>query len=227
MPVRFRVSTQAKTARIIVGPERPLELIVPAGTKLTEAQSFLIDKRPWIEEKIAKSKEIASRPARLGLAKPDKVWLHMQETPVVVREGVTGAQLDGWRLLLGARAGEDAIDRWYRRQARKEVLTSVDREAKRLNLAYQSFAIRDPKTRWGSCSRRRNLSFSWRLMIAPVEVLDYVVVHELCHLQEPNHSKAFWRLLEAVMPGWQEHDRWLREHGRELREWRPVLARDI
>ncbi|HLE99706.1 MAG TPA: M48 family metallopeptidase [Gaiellaceae bacterium] len=83
-----------------------------------------------------------------------------------------------------------------------------------------------PWTRWGSCSHRGNLSFSWRLLLAPDEVLEYVVVHELCHIREPSHQKPFWRLLESVRPGWQGRARWLREHGQELRDYRPAAALD-
>jgi len=88
---------------------------------------------------------------------------------------------------------------------------------------FRSVAIRDPRTRWGSCSRRGNLSFSWRLLLAPADVLHYVVVHELCHLREPSHQKAFWRLLGSVQPGWQRELRWLREHGQELHDYRPEV----
>lgn len=103
---------------------------------------------------------------------------------------------------------------------------AVEREAQRLGLQYGRFTIRDQRTRWGSCSRMGNLSFSWRLLAAPAEVLEYVIVHELCHLREPSHQKPFWRLLEAVRPGWQEHARWLREHGpgTALRDYKPAAA---
>jgi predicted metal-dependent hydrolase len=116
-----------------------------------------------------------------------------------------------------------ALDRWYRREAGSTIESVVERQAARLGSArlaldYASVAVRDQKTRWGSCSRKDNLSFSWRLVIAPPEVLEYVVVHELLHLREPNHSKAFWRLLEAARPCWQEQARWLREHGQELHD---------
>jgi len=117
-----------------------------------------------------------------------------------------------------------AIERWYRREARRRILEVASREAKRLGLEYGSVGIRDPRTRWGSCSRRGNLSFSWRLLLAPPEVLEYVVVHELCHLRVSNHSKAFWRALEAARPGWQDQARWLREHGQELHDYRPAVA---
>ena len=98
------------------------------------------------------------------------------------------------------------------------------RESGRLGLHYGSVGIRDPRTRWGSCSTSGNLSFSWRLVVAPADVLEYVVVHELCHLREPSHQKPFWRLLTAARPGWEAQARWLREHGQELHDYAPGRA---
>lgn len=82
--------------------------------------------------------------------------------------------------------------------------------------SYNTIAIREQKTRWGSCSSNGTLSFHWRLMMAPPHVLDYVVVHELCHLTHMNHSKAFWGLVEQVMPDYKRYQNWLKEHGSEL-----------
>lgn len=81
---------------------------------------------------------------------------------------------------------------------------------------YHRITIRDQKTRWGSCSAKGTLSFNWRLMLAPPAVLDYVVVHELCHLTHMDHSKAFWQAVENVCPDYRTHRRWLKEHGHEL-----------
>lgn len=81
---------------------------------------------------------------------------------------------------------------------------------------YTSITVRDQKTRWGSCSSRGTLSFNYRLIFAPTPVLDYVVVHELCHLTHMNHSKAFWNMVERIMPDYQIYKNWLREHGHEL-----------
>ena len=81
---------------------------------------------------------------------------------------------------------------------------------------YSSIAIRDQKTRWGSCSGRGTLSFNWRLMLAPPGILDYVVVHELCHLEHMNHSKDFWDCVAAILPDYKERRKWLKEHGHEL-----------
>lgn len=81
---------------------------------------------------------------------------------------------------------------------------------------YSRITIRDQKTRWGSCSARGTLSFNWRLMLAPPAVLDYVVVHELCHLTHMNHSAAFWQAVENVYPDYRTARKWLKDHGHEL-----------
>lgn len=81
---------------------------------------------------------------------------------------------------------------------------------------YTSITIRDQKTRWGSCSSRGTLSFNYRLIFAPPQVLDYVVVHELCHLTHMNHSKDFWNKVASVMPEYKVYRLWLKEHGQEL-----------
>lgn len=81
---------------------------------------------------------------------------------------------------------------------------------------YSRITIRDQKTRWGSCSAKGTLSFNWRLMLAPPAILDYVVVHELCHLTHMNHSAAFWQAVESVYPDYRTARKWLKDHGHEL-----------
>ena len=81
---------------------------------------------------------------------------------------------------------------------------------------YSRITIRDQKTRWGSCSSKGTLSFNWRLMLAPPAILDYVVVHELCHLTHMDHSPAFWQAVGQVCPDYKECRKWLKEHGQEL-----------
>jgi len=98
----------------------------------------------------------------------------------------------------------------------------VGNEAPRLRVGVTRIAIRDQRTRWGSCSSRGTLSFNWRLVLAPLEVAEYVVVHELCHLQEPNHSPRFWQLVAAARPGYPDERRWLAEHGWELQAYVPA-----
>jgi predicted metal-dependent hydrolase len=109
-----------------------------------------------------------------------------------------------------------------RRAARELVTMLADEEAQELGVAFKRIEIRDQRTRWGSCSTRGTLSFNWRLVLAPYDVLDYVVVHELCHILEPNHSRRFWKLVETRRPGWRAHREWLHQHGPELLAFRPA-----
>jgi predicted metal-dependent hydrolase len=105
--------------------------------------------------------------------------------------------------------------------ARELFSALVDQEAVRIGVAYQRVRIGNQRTLWGSCSPNGTLSFNWRLVLAPFAVVDYVVVHELCHLQVPNHSQVFWTLVERHRPCWRDQRAWLREHGPELLAFRP------
>jgi predicted metal-dependent hydrolase len=222
--VRVRESARARTARVLVGPERPLEIIVPAGTSDARVDEMLASRHGWIERKTAASRKAAARPARLGLDRPGVVWLAGTPLLVEVLNGSAApARLCDGRLGVGAEARPGAIGRWYRNEARRRIRATAAEEASRLGLSYRSVSVRDPRTRWGSCSRLGNLSFSWRLMLAPDEVLRYVVVHELCHLEIPSHNRAFWRMLEVAQPGWRDPADWLTEHGAELRNYRVVI----
>lgn len=223
--MRIRESTRARTARIVVGPSRPLEVIVPIDMTDAEVNALLRQKRSWIRQKVGASRAIVERPRGLGLDCPGMVWLGGTAVPVSRRPGkLPYATLRAETLLVSGpdnQAG-DAILRWYRREARRQISDVIAREVARLQVEYRSLAIRDQRTRWGSCSRHGNLSFSWRLVAAPTQVLEYVVIHELCHLREPRHSKPFYRLLDAARPGWRDQVRWLRSHGAELHEYQPT-----
>jgi predicted metal-dependent hydrolase len=105
--------------------------------------------------------------------------------------------------------------------ARELVSALAEEEAERIGVEYRRIRIGGQRTLWGSCSPGGTLSFNWRLVLAPPEVLDYVVVHELCHLRVPNHSRRFWALVERHRAHWRQQRDWLRDHGPELLAFRP------
>ena len=135
-----------------------------------------------------------------------RAWIEEQRRRQVPRLGLEG-------LAVSESAG--------RIRARELVSALAEEEAERLGVAYRRIRIGGQRTLWGSCSPAGTLSFNWRLVLAPAEVLDYVVVHELCHLRVPNHSRRFWELVERRRPHWREQRDWLRKHGPELLAFQP------
>jgi len=188
--VGVRESTRARRLRVTVGSG--VQAVVPQGISDRQLDRFLDQVRPWIE------RQLRERVPKLGLDVPGIVWVGLQ--PQLAPPG--------------------DVERWYREEARRHIAAAVAGESRRLGVRPGRIGIRDPRTRWGSCSARGNLSFSWRLVIAPAEVLEYVVVHELCHLRELNHSKRFYRLLDELRPGWRAQSAWLRDFGQELLDYR-------
>jgi predicted metal-dependent hydrolase len=108
-----------------------------------------------------------------------------------------------------------------RREARERITMIAQSEARALGVEYSRITLRDQVSRWGSCSSKGALSFNWRLVLAPHDVLDYVVVHEICHLRELHHGPAFWRLVERRRPGYRDSKQWLDAHGWEILAYQP------
>ena len=111
-----------------------------------------------------------------------------------------------------------------RREAGARISLIAQSEAAALGVTFERITVRDQRSRWGSCSSKGALSFNWRLVLAPHDVLDYVVVHEVCHLVEHHHGPEFWRLLERRRPGYRDSKRWLDDHGWEILAYRPPLS---
>lgn len=110
----------------------------------------------------------------------------------------------------------DVLEKWYGVQAKKFFSYRTELHAKKLNLEYNQIRIKNQKTRWGSCSSKRNLNYNLRLMMAPVEIIDYIIIHELCHLVHLNHSADFWKLVETIQPDY-------RVRRELLNKWAPKL----
>lgn len=111
----------------------------------------------------------------------------------------------------GVAAARKAIESFYRKKAEEVIHDRLQFFNEYYGFRYHRVTLRDQKSRWGSCSRAGNLNFNWRLIMAPIEVIDYVVIHELCHLKEMNHSRRFWALVEEKAPNYKVLRKWLRE----------------
>jgi predicted metal-dependent hydrolase len=169
-----------------------------------------------------------TRRARIVVSpgKPPEVVVPLRTSERAIRALLD--QHEGWlaRQLAHVREPQLTLEQMTERDGRARAralmhgLATV--EARRMGLSFQRIAIRDQRTRWGSCSPHGTLSFNWRLVLAPLEVAEYVVVHELCHLREPNHSPRFWQIVEEARPGYREQRRWLAEHGWELQAYVPA-----
>jgi predicted metal-dependent hydrolase len=118
---------------------------------------------------------------------------------------------------LGRQSLRDALESWYRRRARVEVGARLDAAVARAGTHYTTLSIRGQRTRWASCSSSGAMSFNYCLLLAPPEILDYVVEHEVAHLERPDHSQHFWDLLASRYPDWRARERWLRRYGQALR----------
>jgi predicted metal-dependent hydrolase len=219
---RIRRSLRARRARILVDGGG-VEVVVPRRFPLSEVEPFVEEKRPWIERTLRRMQETEAEltPARLadGGELPflgRRLTLAVRVEPGRVREHVA-RRGDTLRVALPPQAElRGAVERWYRRQARKEVAPRLDAACARAGMAYTRLQIRGQRTRWASCSATGSMSFNWRLLLAPPEILEYVVEHEVVHLQVLDHSSRFWDLLATRLPDWQVHEDWLRRHGHAL-----------
>jgi hypothetical protein len=210
---RIRRSNRARRVRITVDGSGGVEVVLPRGAPERAAGRAVAELTTWIERRLREARRAQAAVASRGGTVP-----YLGETLALVPEpGRERAHRRGEQLLVPAGAGRlEAIERWYRRRARAEIAPRLDRACAQSGGRYMRLTIRGQRTRWASCSRSGAMSFNWRLLLAPAPVLDYVVWHEVCHLEVMDHSPRFWRLLESRCPRWREHAEWLRRHGATL-----------
>ncbi len=187
--------------------------MLPRRAAEREAAAAIRALRPWIERRVAELQRARDAVAARGETVP---YLG-QALRLVAQSGRTRVHRRGLELLVpdGA-ACQSALERWYRRAARTEIALRLDDACAQAGTPYSRLTIRGQRTRWASCSRTGAMSFNWRLLLAPERVLDYVVWHEVCHLEVMDHSPRFWALLGRRCPDYREQARWLRDNGATL-----------
>ena len=232
VPYTLRHSSRARGVRVVIHPERGVIVTVPAtraGRTQGErrAAAFLVEREPWLRRHLARQADLVARlqaraGARDGGEIPFRGRLHrIRVVPAVsgVRRSDVARFDDELVIHRVARDRRDAaaiLEAWLRREAADAIDAAVATHAGALGVTPTAVTLRDPRSRWGSASRNGRLSFSWRLVMAPPEALETVVIHELAHLRVFGHGAAFWALVASRRPDHKTWRRWLHDHATEL-----------
>lgn len=186
IPIRWRRNPRAR--RYILRFQRPACIIatIPRGGSQREALAFLQRSQPWLERQLAKP-----------IPQPTEIWFRGQKVPL-------------------AEFGTPHVHRYLRAIAKTELIPRTYELAKETNSQITRVTIRNQRTRWGSCSAKSAINLNWRLVQTPPHVINYIILHELMHLRQMNHSAKFWQEVETVCPTWREAEAWLKQHGREI-----------
>lgn len=217
LAVDFVRMRRARRYILRVRPDGSVRVTVPRGGSRREAISFLRKQAAWIQRERARVRSMHVQPRWA-----EGTTLLFRGQPVTIR--VVGAG-PGRRACYGDRAvpiPEHAIDfrphieADLRVLARQELGPRLDRLAASHGLTVAGLTVRDQKSRWGSCSRSGRIALNFRLVQMPPDVSDYILIHELMHLKQQNHSRGFWRLVASACPGFRDAERWLKTTGRSL-----------
>lgn len=176
------------------------------------------EKRSWIEKTKERMLRLPSKPIR-DFSKDPVLYLGKEYHVEITSKPCVALRFESSRFLLSEEYLSHAktmLTRWYREQALTYLPDRVRHFAQKADVSYQLIKVNAANTRWGSCSERGSLNFSWRIMMAPPEVIDYVVAHEVAHLKHPNHSRAFWTFVAFLCPDYQVQKKWLNQKGDQL-----------
>lgn len=215
--VEFVRMPRARRYVLRVRPDGRLRLTVPRGGSRAEGLRFIETHRAWIEQERAR---LASMPASRAWTTGTSILLRGQaETIVVTPSGVAATVTCGDRTIRIRREASDVrpfVERSLRELAREELAPRLAELAAMHQLTVGRVTIRNQRSRWGSCSPGGNIALNFRLVQMPAEVRDYVLIHELMHIRQQNHSRRFWRLVADACPSFRDAERWLKTEGRLL-----------
>jgi len=222
-------SRGAKRTRVRVGPQG-VQVILPASLAEARAEEVLKRNSGWVMEQLAFVKRSGSlrrseSDSNGFLLRGKQVRVKLINSPHAHRS--SSVEYDSGVVYVKSPTGSPqtalkALELWLRREARSDIASTLSKRAVEIGRRPNRVYIMGQRTKWGNCSRKRNLSFNWRLVMAPPEVLDYIVVHELAHLIEPYHSNKFWLIVRSHCPLYPRYREWLRHHLSSLTSPMPV-----
>jgi predicted metal-dependent hydrolase len=208
------IRSKRKTVALLITPDAALTVHAPMRLPLDYIEDLVSKKSSWISRKIS---DVQSRPK----AKPKEFvdaeeFLYLGKTcrlKITDDNAISQGEYLYFPKCMLLNAAEN-LKNWYKKQARQTIEERALLYARGMRLEYKSIAITNAKKRMGSCSIKGGLNFSWRLIMAPLEIVDYVVVHELIHLEEKNHSRSFWNKVKAILPDYKEKESFLKHNYR-------------
>jgi predicted metal-dependent hydrolase len=224
-PVHFRRSQRALRLRLLIDPEGKVTLVAPWFSSDSKIRIFLDKHETWIKHHVSRieAKKVV-RPV-LRYRSGDTVYYFGEALTLEFRPSYHKRpflRLEGNKMIIslhrsiglneGVATAKKTVRDFYRKKAEEAIRDRLDHFNQHYGFTFRRVAFKDLKSRWGSCSRAGNLNFNWRLVMAPIEVIDSVVVHELCHLKEMNHSHQFWALVEQTIPDYKQYRKWLSEN---------------
>lgn len=216
-------TSRRKSADIRV-EDGSVSVIVPAETSSERIDQLLATKRNWIKEKILLHRESTPASSKQYVSGEAFSYLGRNYRLKIERGNFAPVKLVSGRLLVTIPNGSEqphmvrnALIRWYKRQAQQKLTDKVERFAPMVGVEPSGVGIKTFRSRWGSCTARGKLEFNWQIMMAPNSIVDYVAVHELCHLKQHDHSPMYWKEVGRVMPDYQKRRDWLRENSETLK----------
>lgn len=212
-----------KTLAIIVERDKSVVVRAPKGYDQEKIEEAVNKKRYWLYQKLNHTQKYSDlKSPREFVSGESFLYLGKRYNLDVVDKEMKEINFSN-KFEISKRLQPDASELftiWYRQRAKELIIPKVEEYSKNLGVDYDRIFIKDLKYRWGSCSPKKNLNFNWRLIKAPINVLNYVIVHELAHLIEPNHNDDFWNIIRVQIPKYKKAKEWLKENGE-------LLERDI
>jgi predicted metal-dependent hydrolase len=214
-----RSRKRKKTISLQIGNNSEVTICAPYFTPVAEINRFVEEKQNWISKAIRKHSEAQLLNKEINYVTGEIFYYLGQSYRLEVHfEPLENTGVVFWNNGFFLNCPEKRDMRkycfvlWYKKKAKERLSARVEHFSRELNLKPRGIRITSAKQRWGSCSEDNSLAFSFRLMMAPPEVIDYVIIHELMHIRQKNHSSKFWNLVVEIMPDYKIHRRWLRDN---------------